>query len=228
MNPILELTGISKDFHALRPLRIAELVVSTTDRLAILGMDALSSEVLINLITGVSLPNDGRITAFGRITSDIRDGAEWLSALDHFGIVTARAVLLDGLTVLQNLCVPFTLDIEPPSEEVRERAQRLAGEAGIPSSVLDVSVAMTDEGMRARIRLARALALEPRLLLLDHASAGLQPAVAAQFGRDARTVATDRHIALLAMTTDERFARSVAERVLVWDPATGGMASRRR
>ena len=68
----------------------------------------------------------------GRPTSAINDSADWLATVDRFGIVSERAVLLDQLTVIQNLAMPFTLDIEPPSGR-RARARGGAGARGRPA-----------------------------------------------------------------------------------------------
>jgi ABC-type sulfate/molybdate transport systems ATPase subunit len=224
--PVLEILGVSKDFHGLRPLRIEHLMVAAGEHVAILGMDAACGEVLVNLITGATLPDAGRIAAFGRSTADISDSADWLASVDRFGIVSERAVLLEGLDVLQNLAVPFTLDIEPPSQEMRERAIELAAEVNLGVETWDRKVATLDAAARVRLRLARALALQPGVLLVEHASAGLTAGQAAALGPDMRAVATRRGAAIVAITADEAFARGVAGRVLQWEPASGRLRAR--
>src|SRR5471030_1638006 len=114
---------MSKDYRGLRPLRIAGLTIAADDQIALLGFDQVSAEVFINLATGATLPDAGEIRVFGRPTSAIADSADWLATVDRFGIVSERAVLLDQLTVVQNLAMPFTLAVEPPSDEVRVKAE---------------------------------------------------------------------------------------------------------
>src|SRR5207245_701398 len=155
----------------LRPLRIHELTVAAGEPVALLGFDQHTAEVFINLITGASLPDAGRVRLFGRATSEIADSADWLSSVDRLGIVSERAVLLEQLTVIQNLAIPFTLDIEPPAEDVRVRAQQLAIEAGLPEAVWSRAVAELDAVGHARVRAGRAIALDPEVLLLEHVSA---------------------------------------------------------
>jgi hypothetical protein len=67
------------------------------------GLDQVAAEVFTNLVTGAILPETGDIRVFGRPTSAIADSDDWLATVDRFGIVSERAVLLDQLSVLQNL-----------------------------------------------------------------------------------------------------------------------------
>ena len=101
----VEMRGVVKNYNALRPLRIAELSVAAGARLALAGIDAGGAEVMLNLVTGASLPDEGEVRVFGRRTSDVSDGDDWLASLDSFGIVSERAVLLEGATLTQNLAL---------------------------------------------------------------------------------------------------------------------------
>jgi ABC-type branched-subunit amino acid transport system ATPase component len=77
---------------------------------------------------------------------------------------------------------------------------------------------------RLKLRIARALALDPSVLLLEHANAGVAPAAAEALGTDIRRVVERRGCAVLAATMDRRFAKAVATRVLTHEPATGRVA----
>lgn len=218
---VLEIAGVTKNYGALRPLRLQQLTIAAGEQVAIVGFDAPGAELFVNLVTGASLPDTGEIRIFDRATSAIADSADWLATIDRFGIVSERAVLLDPLSVIQNLALPFTLDIEPPSDETRQQAERLAGEVGLPEAVWKKPVADLDMTGRMRVRLGRALALAPQILLLEHASAGMTAADAAALGKSVRTIAAHRSAAVVAATADISFARAVATRVLTLDPATG-------
>jgi ABC-type transporter Mla maintaining outer membrane lipid asymmetry ATPase subunit MlaF len=224
---VLELSGVVKDYRGLRPLRIAALTVAAGDHVALLGVDQVAAEVFINLVTGATLPEAGDVHVFGRQTSAIADSADWLATVDRFGIVSERAVLLDQLTVIQNLAMPFTLEIEPPPDEARSRASGLAREVGLGESAWDRPVAALDAAARVRLRLGRALALDPAILVLEHVSAGLSIRDAAALGADIRTIAERRGAAIVAATLDEAFARAAADRVLKWEPATGRLTEQR-
>lgn len=226
--PVLEIAGVSKDYHGLRPLRIQRLTVTAGESIAIVGLDRVSAEVFVNLVTGAALPDSGDIRLFGRATSAISDSADWLAAVDRFGIVSDRAVLLDRLTLVQHLSMPFTLEIEPPAEDVRTRAEALAQEVGLPQSTWTLPIADFGAAARARLRLARALALDPAILLLEHASAGLSRDEATRLGADIRSIAGRRGAAVIAATVDDTFARASATRILTLEPATGRLAERGR
>ena len=225
---VLEFAGMSKDYRGLRPLRIAALRVAAADHVAILGFDQVSAEVFVNLATGATLPDAGDVSIFGRSTRAISDSADWLATVDRFGIVSERAVLLDALTVIQNLAMPFTLEIEPPPEEVRVRAEALAREVGLPEASWTKPVAELDAAGWVRVRFGRAIALDPAILLLEHASARLAREEVAALGAQMRAVAGRRGIALVAVAADDTFAKAVAGRVLTLEPATGRLKEPRR
>ena len=219
--PVLELSGVSKNYHGLRPLRIDRLVVQPHDRVAILGLDRPAAEVFVNLVTGASLPDEGDIRLFGKTTASIADSTEWLATVDRIGIVSDRAVLLDGLTVLQNLALPFTLAIEPPPKDVRDRAAALARELGISESTLESSVGGLPPGVRLMVRVGRSLALDPAMLLMEHATATVSGTESASIGERLHEIAEARRIAIVAATADKPFASAIASRLLALQPATG-------
>jgi ABC-type transporter Mla maintaining outer membrane lipid asymmetry ATPase subunit MlaF len=232
--PVLELSGVVQNYHAIRPLRIDRLSISPGEHVALLGIDQHAAEVFINLATGAMLPEQGAVSVLGRPTSGITDSTEWLAVVDRFGIVSERAVLLEPLTVIQNLVVPFSLDIEPPSDALRERAIALAREVGLDERDWDRRLGDLDGTSRLKVRLARALALDPAIVLLEHPSANLArvdvPLTAGRIrGVLERRLLVDGHgLASLTLSGDREFADEVATRVLMLDPASGRLTERRR
>ena len=220
--PVLELSGVSKDYRGLRPLRIATLAVQPGEHLAILGLDQTTAEVFVNLVTGATLPDSGDVRLFGRSTAAISDSADWLAVVDRFGIVSPRAVLLDALTVVQNLAMPFTLDIEPPAEDIRRRAETLARRVGLDDASLDRPVAALAPTGLVRVRLGRALALDPAVVILEHPTAGVPPDAMVELAGLCRTVPA----ATIALTADAAFAEAAGERCLTLEPATGRLSQR--
>lgn len=219
--PVLELTGVTRSYGALRPLRIEQLTLSAGDQVALLGFDQPAAEVLISLLTGASLPDTGSVRIFGRSTADITDSSDWLTTLDQFGIVSERAALLEPMTVIQNMAVPFSLEIEPPPPDIVRQATALAAEAGLTGAVLDQRVGDLDASLRMRVRLGRALAFNPGVLLLEHPSATLARQAVVPFACDVRALAERRAIVALTITADPEFAGAVSSRALVLEPSTG-------
>lgn len=222
----LDIDSVNKSYGGLRPLRIRELRVAPAERVALVGFDQPSAEMFVSLVTGQSLPEGGEVRVFGRPTTAISDSRDWLEFVDRFGIVSERAVLVEPLSVLENLAMPFTLSIEPMADDIRQKAASLAREVGLPETLLTAAAGSLDPAARLRLRLGRALALGPSLLLLEHISAGLPPAAAAALAADIAGIVARRHIAAVALTMDEPFARALAPRVLRWDPATGRLSPR--
>lgn len=225
---VLEVSKLVKGYRGLRPLRIERLSVASGEQLAVVGMDQPAAETFVNLITGASLPDQGTIRVFGHATGDIEDSAAWLALVDRFGLLTDRAVLLEPLTVLQNLALPFSLDIEPVPEDLRARAIELARELRVAEELWEKRVMDLDGASRARIRLGRALALDPEMLVLEHPTATIEAEFRSAFGRDVRSIAERRRLTSLTLTADEDFAGVVASRVLTLKPSNGRLSERRR
>ena len=231
---MLELSRVSKNYHALRPLRIDQLAIEPGEHVAVAGIDEHAAEVLVNLVTGATLPDQGVVRILGRPTSSISDSSEWLAVVDRFGIVSERAVLLEGLSVAQNLAMPFSLDIEPLDAPLRDRAIELAREVGLEEREWDRRLGELGSLARLRVRLGRALALDPVIVLFEHPSAALTRADAIPTGREIRRTIERRRLpggkgmASLTLTADLDFAGAIATRVLTLDPVSGRLADHRR
>ncbi len=215
------LSGVEKAYGALRPLRIRELVVQAGEAVALTGLDGPAAEVLVDLITGSVLPDRGEVAVFGTSTAAVPDGEAWLSTLDQFGMLSRRAVLLEGMTTAQNLALPFSLELNPIPDAVRTEVMALAREVGLEDADLARPVAELDALGQWRVRLARAVALGPRLLLAEHPNALVEVSQAAAVAEGLARVAAGRSLSLLTVTADPAFAGASARRVLRVDPATG-------
>ena len=126
---LLEINDLVKDYQALRPLRIKSLTLVPGDLLAISGLDAVAAETFVHLVTGATLPDSGDIALFGHNTKTITDGEAWLKSLDGVGMVTARGIVIEMFTVLQNIamlrdrgkCVLFSTHIMREVEKLCDR-----------------------------------------------------------------------------------------------------------
>lgn len=222
------MAGVRKQYHGLRPLRVASLSIDAGERVALSGFDAGAAEVLVNLITGASVPDEGTVEVAGRATHAIADGDEWLAWLDRFGIVSPRAVLLDAATLGQNLAMPLTLQIDPVPPDAAAQVAQLAGEVGIDRGLLDRPVAGLDPAVRARAHLARAMALGPSLLIMEHPTIGFAAGQAAPFGETVARAAAGRSLATLIISEDADFSSAAATRRLTLQPGTGELRAKKR
>ena len=233
MTPVLQITGVQKRYQSLRPLRIQDLTIAAAERVAVSGFDAGAAEVLVNLVTGASLPDQGEVRVLGHRTADIVGGDEWLASLDRFGIVSPRGVLVDAFTIQQNLAMPLTLEIEPVPPDIATHVVELARQYGI----LDLTGGedglqrMTGEAapsIRARVHLARAIALRPALLVLEHAGADLAADERLALADVIAGMPDAGGVAALVITADDDFARRAAHRALRLEAATGALAPIKR
>src|SRR4051794_7064213 len=118
---VLHLQNIEKQYGALRPLRIRDLRLPPASLTSLLGFDEPAAETFVNLTTGATLPEKGRVRSLGQDTASIASGDDWLRFVERFGFVSRRIVLLDGMTVAQNLALPFDLQLDPIPAEVLSR-----------------------------------------------------------------------------------------------------------
>jgi ABC-type lipoprotein export system ATPase subunit len=225
--PAIELDGVVKDYHALRPLRIASLSVEPGDRVALSGLDRAAAETFVNLVNGALVPDQGVVRVFGQSTADITDGQAWLASLDAFGVVTERAVLLEGSSLAQNLALPLSLEIDPMPPDLRRQVEALAAEVDLPAERLDRPVGDASPLIRLRAHFAKAIALGPKVLLFEHPTAALEPADARQFAETVRRVSEARTLAVIALTEDGVFADIVATRAYKVNGGTGALTSTR-
>jgi ABC-type transporter Mla maintaining outer membrane lipid asymmetry ATPase subunit MlaF len=222
--PALEMRDVSKSYSALRPLRIASLTIASGERVSLGGMDAGAAEVMVNLVTGASVPDAGDVRVFGRRTADIADGDQWLDSLDRFGIVSPRGVLLEGATLQQNLAMPFTLTIDPVPPPVAEQVRSVSALCGIdPERGLGVAAGELPAHIRVRAHLARALALNPDFVVIEHPTADVDPAARPALAADLARACAERGVTMLVLTNDEAFAKAVAPRNLTLHGATGDL-----
>ena len=206
--PLVEIESVVKSHAGPRPLRVEGLRVAAGERYTLTGFDAASAETLVHLITGATLPDEGDVRVAGTSTRDIATDTAWLESLDRFGLVTERAVLLEKLTIADNLALPITLAIDPIPESVRPEVERLADEVGLGRARVGAGVDTLSPADRARLHLGRAIAADPSLLLVEYPTAKLDARTVASLGETIARVAAGRGLAWILLTGDERFAKA--------------------
>jgi len=219
--PLLEISGLQKDYRALRPLRITQLMVRPGDVLSLAGLDAPAAETFVHLVTGATLPDAGDISLFGGNTRAIEDSEAWLKSLDGVGMITSRGILIEMFSVLQNVAMSLTLDVDPIDPRILPQAGALAREAGIADEHFDLPTGKVAADVRMRVHVARAMALEPKIIIGEHPSAALPREAVAGFGADLARAARGRGLALLVITADEVLAKAIGGQRLELVAATG-------
>ena len=195
---------------------------------AVSGFDAGAAEVLVNLVTGASLPDEGEVRVLGQLTADISGGDDWLASLDRFGIVSPRGVLLEGATIEQNLALPLTLSIDPVPPEIAVRVAHLALQVRDRGGGRDRVVAAGDRRNAAAYpgprppracRRARAGAARARAPGRRHSRRRSAPRSQTAL----RRLPSRGTSATLVITKDDDFAKRAAPRALRLEPATGAL-----
>lgn len=226
MPDALILKNVEKEYGGLRPLRVRDLVVPAGSITMLIGFDRPAAEAFVNIMTGAALPEKGEVVSLDTPTATIADSDAWLKFVEQFGIVSDRIVLLEGMTVAQNLAISFDLTLEPVPDTVMTQVRALADEVEIPGDVLDTRVADVAPLVRVQTYLARALAFTPAILVLEHPTANLSAGDSLRLAEIVKKVSARRRLATVGLLMDEKFAKATGGRLLNWQPATGNTRER--
>ena len=185
--------GVGEGPRRLRPAAHRELASAPHERdCSLAGLDAPAAEMLVGLATGAGLPDEGDVRLFGKDTREIGDVDAWLAIARRARHVHRPRGAHRSVTVAQNLAMPFTLDVDPVTAgSLSRRCTRWRVKLGLDESVWDRPVGATGAEAQARVKLGRAIALQPRLLMRGASVRRVLPreAVPAARGRIARRAA---------------------------------------
>jgi phospholipid/cholesterol/gamma-HCH transport system ATP-binding protein len=210
--PVVAVEDLRKSFGSQNVLNGISLSVKRGETLAVLGRSGTGKSVLLRLIIGLEKPDSGSV----RIHSQDIGGL----ALDQLGEIRKKmgflfqhAALYDSLTVEQNVAFPLQHHKKEMSKSERgDRITQLLAEVGMEGDLAKMPSDISG-GMQKRVGLARALALEPDILLLDEPTAGLDPISAGEIDDLVLKLQQEHHVASIVVTHDLHSAKTIADRL---------------
>jgi len=206
--PILELSGVSKRFGAHQVLSEVSLAVEAGEVVAILGRSGSGKSTMLRCINGLEIPDAGTITFDGRKVEP--RGLEALRC--EIAIVFQAFNLFPHLSVERNLTLGPTATKGVAPAEARDTAVRLLRLVGLEDKI-DAYPPHLSGGQQQRIAIARALAMEPRLVLFDEITASLDPELVGEVVQVLERLARDG-MTMMLVTHEMGFARRSADTVV--------------
>jgi phospholipid/cholesterol/gamma-HCH transport system ATP-binding protein len=214
VEPVIKIRGLENRFGAQVVHEGLDLDVMPGEILGVVGGSGSGKSVLMRSIIGLQAPSAGRIEVLGRrIESDVATEDRELTR--RWGILFQGGALFSGLTVAENIQVPLREYFELSPTLMDEIAAYKVAMVGLPPDAAPKFPAQLSGGMTKRAALARALALDPRLLFLDEPTAGLDPIAAQGFDTLIRTLAETMGLTVFLITHDLDTLHAICDRVAV-------------
>jgi phospholipid/cholesterol/gamma-HCH transport system ATP-binding protein len=209
---VIAVEDLHKSFGSQKVLAGISLVVKRGETLAVLGRSGTGKSVLLRLVIGLEKPDSGSIQIHGKDIAGL--SLDQLGAIRmKMGFLFQHAALYDSLTVEQNVAFPLQHHKKDISKSERQhRVKALLAEVGMEGGLTKMPSDISG-GMQKRVGLARALALEPDILLLDEPTAGLDPISAAEIDDLVLKLQQEHHMASIVVTHDLHSAKTIADRL---------------
>ena len=218
MNPpadaVVELAGITTRFGANVVHRELDLAIPRGEIVALVGGSGAGKTTLLRHIIGLTRPAAGRVRLFGEGLDDGGRGAR-LARLRRVGVLFQQGALFSALTVGENIAFPLKELGVVRDDEIRDLVALKLAMVEMQTADALLMPAELSGGMVKRAALARALALEPELLLLDEPTAGLDPLRSAAFVRLILSLHRDLGLTVVLVTHDLDTLAQMATRVAV-------------
>ncbi|MFM8377834.1 MAG: ABC transporter ATP-binding protein [Planctomycetia bacterium] len=215
--PVLSVDGVSVRFGSQEVLRDISLEIPAGQTLVVLGESGCGKTVLLKTLIGLVRPTRGEVRFEGRSLGGLSD-RELAQLRTRYGFVFQNAALFDSLTIADNIAFPLREHTRLGAAEIATIVEELLAEVGLPRSVTRKKPVQLSGGMRKRAGLARALALDPPVLLYDEPTTGLDPIMSDVINELILKVRARDGVTSVVVTHDMNTARKVADRIIMLYP----------
>jgi phospholipid/cholesterol/gamma-HCH transport system ATP-binding protein len=216
---LVDIDNVDVTFGKQQVLRGIDLHIPRGQTLAIIGESGCGKTVLLKTLIGLITPTRGQVRFDGRNLATLSE-RELSAARTRFGFVFQMAALFDSMTIGQNVAFPLRQHTRKSEDEIRDIVLSRLEEVGLPSSVVTKKPAELSGGMRKRVGLARALALNPEIVLYDEPTTGLDPIMSDVINELMLRTRQRYPVTSVIVTHDMRTTHKVADRVVMFYPTS--------
>ncbi len=215
--PLVELRDLTLSFAGQTILNHINLSIPRGQTLVVIGESGCGKTMLLKTMVGLIRPSSGNVLYNGQ---DIhRLNTREMAALRRkFGFVFQNAALFDSMSVGDNVAFPLTQHDIASGNQLRRKVSDGLAQVGLPDHVAVKRPAELSGGMRKRVGLARALVLDPELILYDEPTTGLDPIMSDVINELILRTRRDSKVTSIVITHDMRTAMKVADRVVMLYP----------
>jgi phospholipid/cholesterol/gamma-HCH transport system ATP-binding protein len=207
------LRGLRKSFGDQTVLNGIDLTVAPGETLAVLGRSGSGKSVLLKLIIGLQKPDAGSIRIHGREITELAFG-KLNQVRKKVGFLFQDGALYDSLTLEENVAFPLRRHNRMPAAEQKNRARDLLTQVGMEQTRdMRKLPSQISGGMKKRVGLARALVMDPDIMLLDEPTSGLDPITAGEIEELILRLQETHRMASILVTHDLHGAQTVSNRV---------------
>jgi len=212
-HPAIAVEDLRKAFGNQRVLNGITFQVAQGETVAVIGRSGGGKSVLLKLLIGLQPPDSGSIRIADREVTKV-DDRHLNEVRKKIGFLFQQAALYDSLTVQENVDFPLSRHSKMSDKEREKRVRELLNEVGMDQD-RDKWPSQISGGMQKRVGLARALALDPEILLFDEPTAGLDPITAAEIGKLIVDLKQKHQMSAIVVTHDVHGAKAYLDRMIL-------------